>query len=87
MDVYPVPDPETVTSRVDFIAFVQRLQENLQCHSEEWENTSLERFLEALARYADVFDAYVRNVGSPIDPEQPSWQLFAVLLCGAKVYE
>ena len=52
-----------------------------------WENSDLDSFLEALAAYARAVPGYVRNAGSAVDPERPSWQLFALVLAGARAYE
>ena len=81
------PDPEMVASREDFAAFVDRLRADLAVCPDEWENPTLERFLEALSAYARDVPRYIRNVGSVIDPERPSWQLFALTFAGARVYE
>jgi hypothetical protein len=82
-----VPNPDAITSRGDFAAFVDRLQADLAADPDGWENPDLGSFLEALAAYARDVPGYLRNVASQIDAEQPSWQLFALMLAGARVYE
>jgi len=82
-----ISHPEMVASREDFVAFVERLRADLVLHPDEWENPTLAGFLEALSAYAQNVPGYTRNTKSSIDPEQPSWQLFALILAGARVYE
>jgi hypothetical protein len=52
----------------------------------EWENATLERFLEALIRYLGDLDGYFFNRGEPV-PDQPDWHLIALLLIAASGYE
>lgn len=82
-----LPDPEAVASRADFAAFVDRLRADLAADPGGWENPDLDSFLEALAAYARDVPGYISNAGSAIDAERPSWQLFALVLSGARVYE
>lgn len=78
---------EKVQSREQFAVFVSGLLKELQERPEEWENRSLEDFLEALAAYATDVPGYLKNVRSPIDPAKPSWELFALIVAGAAIYE
>jgi hypothetical protein len=80
-------DPLEVRSREDLASFVDGLLTDLEAHPEQWENRTLERFLEALARYLTDLPGWCRNVEPSIDPEQAQWRLFAVALAGAQVYE
>jgi hypothetical protein len=82
-----IPDPEDVRSRSQFSDFVASLLQDLHDNRHEWENPTLERFLEATAAYAGSVPGYLKNVRSRIDPEKPSWELFALILAGACVYE
>jgi hypothetical protein len=81
------PDPNAVTSRQQFAAFVEALREDLKENPAEWENATLERLLSALSSYAEDVPGYLKNAGLSMSPESASWQLFAILLCGARVYE
>jgi hypothetical protein len=79
--------PESVTSREQLAEFVQSFREDLLANPQEWENQTLERFLEAFSRYLEDVPGYLKNVESSVHPEVASWQLFAIALCGARVYE
>jgi hypothetical protein len=80
-------DPLMVRSREELAAFVDALAADLEAHPEQWENTTLPQFLDALARYLNDLPGWCRNVEPSIDPERPDWRLFAVALAGAQVYE
>lgn len=82
-----VHDPEDVTSREQFSDFVASLLRDLHDNSREWENPTLELFLEAAAGYALDVPGALKNARSRIDPEKPSWELFALILAGARIYE
>ena len=80
-------EPLEVQSRQDLAAFVDTLADDLESHPERWENATLPRFLEALARYLDDLHGWCANNAPEIDPEVAQWRLFAVALSGAAVYE
>jgi hypothetical protein len=80
-------DFESVNSRLDFARFVDTLRTDLNSAPDDLENTTLERFLEALSAYARDVPGAIRNNQLPVDPERPSWNLFALILRGAAVYE
>jgi hypothetical protein len=80
-------DEMNVESRKDLAAFVDDLVIVLEEHPEGWENATLPRFLDALARYLEDLDGWCANNAPEIDPEIARWRLFAVALAGARVYE
>ena len=80
-------DFENVNSRLDFARFVDAFRADLNSAPDDWENTTLEDFLEALSAYARDVPGFIRNTQAPVDPESPSWNLFALILRGARVYE
>lgn len=80
-------DPAQVTSRDDLRRFVgQMLADFVGSGVLEWENATLERFLEALGGYLGDLDGYFRNRGEAV-PDQPDWHLVALLLLAASGYE
>lgn len=80
-------DPQSVASRERLAKFVEAFREDLLANPGAWENATLERFLSALARYIEDVPGYLKNSGSGLSPDAPSWQLFAIFLTGARVYE
>jgi hypothetical protein len=62
---------------------LQDLHEN----HDDWENPTLAMFLEALAAYTEAAPGAIAHNRLSIDPDKPSWQLFALILAGARVCE
>ena len=76
-----------VNSRADFVKFLTLLHQDLLTNPQEWENQTLERFLEAMAAYAQDIQGYYDNTGQPLNADEATWQNFANILRGASVYE
>lgn len=55
-------------------------------HAAEWENPTLERFLDALAGSLQGLPGLYANRGERF-PESPTWKTFAEALVMASVYE
>ena len=79
-------DPESITSRTEFVAFLQDLARDFNERPHAWENDSLGTFLEAAAAWTEDMDGYYKNVGRPV-PAQIDWSVFATILAAARVYE
>jgi hypothetical protein len=77
-------DPNPVESRDDFSEFVGAMLADFRASGAiEWENGTLERFLDGLEAFA-----HARTVNEPDkDQERASWQLFAGILAAATGYE
>jgi len=79
---------EQLSTRSEFVAFVDELRQNLKEHPDEWENQSVELFLAGLRGFAANAEGYYANIGqTDIDVEVPTWRGFADMLLAAKVYE
>jgi hypothetical protein len=76
-----------VTDRQDFIKFLHLLREDFLNNKSDWENSDMASFLEALSAYAKDLQGYYNNSERKIDADMPSWQAFADILLGAKIYE
>lgn len=77
---------DDVRSRQDLARFVELLKEDYLLHSDDWENMTLDTYLEAMSAWIEVIDAFYENQGRQFT-EQPSWKLFAEILLAAKMYE
>ncbi|WFU84901.1 hypothetical protein QA645_19810 [Bradyrhizobium sp. CIAT3101] len=77
---------ESVSSRSDFVIFVDALRRDLLANRGEWENDTLERFLEALSGWVQGMDGYYRNQQLPT-PTTPGWKNLAEMMLAAKFYE
>jgi hypothetical protein len=51
----------------------------------EWENTTLARYLDALAAWISVYERAYTNTGRPV-PEDP-WEIMAAAVRAATIYE
>ena len=76
-------DPTVVTDRDTFSDFLEVVLGDLRLGggSSEWENSTLEDFLEALAAFAE---ARVIDQG---DQDNATWRLFAEMIVAATGYE
>ncbi|MEU6393923.1 hypothetical protein [Streptomyces sp. NPDC046939] len=68
------------------MSYVRRLSQEAETASGDWENQSLDHYLEALSAWTDDMDGYFRNRGEPI-PDRPDWSLIASMLRAACFYE
>jgi hypothetical protein len=78
--------PESVNSKSDVVQFVEELRADLAENPNEWENPTLDRFLDAMAAWVKASDNYYRNTGRPV-PDNVSWRFFAEVLAVARIYE
>ena len=77
---------ESIASKQDLQAFVLALRRDLIEHPEEWENDTLDRFLESLAGWIGDMSGYFKNQDIA-EPPQPDWRLVARMLFAASTYE
>lgn len=91
MSDFTAPDLTTmagrVTTRQQFVEFVGALHSNYKTNSEEWENDRLDLFLSGLEGFSEDCPGYYKNQDIPVDPDQPSWRVFAEILLASRVYE
>ncbi|GET45553.1 DUF7660 family protein [Capnocytophaga felis] len=76
-----------VNTRQDFVKFLEMLKNNLEHAPEDWENTTLPDFLDALSRYTEDIQQYYSNTNQNIDANVPNWGIFADIFKGAMLYE
>jgi hypothetical protein len=69
---------EAVKTKEDIIKFIMYLREDLHEKKSEWENPTLEAFLESMEAW--ISD----NENLPLNP---SWKTFADILYASKIYE
>lgn len=75
-----------IHTRHDLASFITDLAADLRRNPDEWENVTLESFLEALARWTSDMDGYYLNRNEEV-PLTPQWKTFADMLAAASVYE
>ncbi|HUR23539.1 MAG TPA: hypothetical protein VMZ73_06675 [Acidimicrobiales bacterium] len=79
-------DPASVQSRQELVAFITGLGQDLMANEAAWENSTLERYLEALAGWTSDMDGWFSN-RKEVEPDQPTWSLVAQMLLAASMYE
>lgn len=79
-------DIDSVESKEDLADFLAALRNDLIENPDDWENQTLDRFLDGMESWVRVIDAYSRNAGD-VEVLSPSWKTFAKILSAAKVYE
>jgi len=77
---------KTVNSREDFVKFVAYLNNDYQQKRDEWQNKTLEQFLNGLAGFANDMKGYYKNMGEEVDIERITWRMAAEMLLAATVY-
>lgn len=77
---------DTIATNKDLSAFVEALRADLLANPDDWENVTLERFLEAMAAWVYSIENVYKNTGREL-PCQPSWKTMAEVLYAAKMYE
>ncbi|MBP1996682.1 DUF7660 family protein [Paenibacillus eucommiae] len=77
---------EQVKSKEDLIKFISALRNNLDTQIGDWENSTLERYFEAMEAWMNDMDSYYVNTNQLV-PDQPTWKVFADILYASKIYE
>jgi hypothetical protein len=79
---------EKIKTKADFVSFVALLLEDLKNSPPEWENNTLESYLDAMGRWTDGMEGYYKNMGiNTIEYDKINWRIFADILLAARVYE
>jgi hypothetical protein len=78
-----------VNNRGDLAELISLLREDLHNNPDDWENHTLDHFLEAMEAYTRGVDKYYKFNKIPVDADaaSPQWQVFADILLGARIYE
>jgi SPX domain protein involved in polyphosphate accumulation len=74
-------------TRYDFIEFLKEFRKDLKDNKSNWENKTLEDFLEAMEAYAEDVQGFYDNMKMDIDANVPTWENFKTIMKGASIYE
>jgi hypothetical protein len=77
---------DAVETRQDVVAIVEAMLADLQAAPDDWENGTVQRYLEALAATLNALDRLYANRGEPI-PATATWRQVAQALVMASGYE
>lgn len=75
-----------VHSKEDFIKFLNLLIHDYRNNQSEWENKTLEDYLEAILSWVEDMEGYFEN-NKLEKPKNIDWNFFANVLYAAKIYE
>lgn len=75
-----------IETREDLIAFLSVLRQDLSRNGDQWENVTLEAYLEALQAVLTDWRGRFVNRGEPV-PDSPSWRIVGEVLLAAGAYE
>ena len=81
-----VEQVKAIETRDDFVVFMQNLLRDRCQYPEQWENASLEAYLEAIAAWVQDMDGYEGNRGESFT-KQLTWRDLGEILLAARVYE
>ncbi|MGW5591106.1 DUF7660 family protein [Streptomyces sp. NPDC003857] len=82
----PLAPDDHIGDREAFSAFLARLRADHAANGQQWENATLDRFLEALEAWVAASPGWYRNFRHDLPPEG-DWTFFARALTAARVYE
>ncbi|MGR3809686.1 DUF7660 family protein [Jiulongibacter sp. NS-SX5] len=74
-------------TRIQFIQFLEEFRNDLKKNKSNWENTTLEDFLEAMQAYTADVQGFYNNMNIKINADEPTWENFKTILKGAAVYD
>ena len=77
---------KTVQTKQDFVNFVGVLLEDYKTNPSNWENRTLEDFLEAMQRWTEDMEGYYLYNKINLPNDIP-WRIFTDILMAAKMYE
>ncbi|MFF0143419.1 hypothetical protein ACFYRN_44395 [Streptomyces sp. NPDC005227] len=82
----PLPHDDLTGDREAFSGFLTGLRADHAANGQQWENATLERFLEALEAWVASSPGWYRNIGYDL-PSEGDWTFFARALTAARIYE
>jgi hypothetical protein len=77
---------ENISSREDLAIFVRSIVDDYLAHKNDWENTTIDKYLEALAAVIEGIESGYQNTGKKL-PDRPNWKFFGEILLAATAYE
>lgn len=77
---------KNIRNREDFVSFLGELQKDFQDNKGEWENTTVDSYLNAVSAWVADSDEYYINQNQQ-QPENMNWKAIAEMLISGKYYE
>ncbi len=76
----------TIKNKDDFLIFLSALNQDFMKNNAEWENITIDSFLEAMHSWIESMENYYKNTDQDIK-NIPMWRLFADILLASRIYE
>jgi len=86
MDLELYKEVNEVSSKHEFTRFLDLLIKDYTNNSDEWENKSIEDFLQGIKSWVEDMEGYYINNNLSI-PKDVDWKFFASVLYSGKMYE
>lgn len=83
---FPAQETDSIETIYDLARFVEKLREDLLSNPDDWENPTLESFLDGLSAQIEGHEQLYKNFRRET-PIAPSWRVFAEFMAGAKIHE
>ena len=77
---------KNIETHDDFVMFMQNLLQDWRQHPDQWENATLEAYLEAIAAWVRDMDGYYGSRGELL-PKHLTWRKVGEILLAARIYE
>ncbi|MBS5837308.1 hypothetical protein HMPREF2936_10135 [Neisseria sp. HMSC064F04] len=76
-----------INDRKDFLVFLRNFID--ESNTEDFENNTLDSFLEAMENWIEDMDGYYKNIGKEeyCNDQILNWSMLADILSAARVYE
>lgn len=75
-----------IRTQDDFVVFVHTLLNDLRKNPDQWENVTLEHYLNAVATWSEGMEGYFMNTNQTM-PKDVNWRIIGQILLAAKFYE
>ena len=77
---------EQVTTKDEFLEFLNILTKDFKLNVDEWENKSINNYLEAIESWIEAMVGYYDNSNLPV-PNNIDWNFLATIFYVGKIYE
>lgn len=75
-----------IKSKLEFIEFLEILKNDKSSNANEWENKSIEEYLDGVKSWVEDMDGYYDNMHESV-PSNINWEFIALLFYVGKIYE
>jgi hypothetical protein len=82
-----INETNKIISKKDFVDFLLILRDDLKNNSQDWENITLEDFLDGMIAFTQDIDGFYKNVKNrDINHYNVAWEIFSDILLASRIY-